>query len=56
MSVDVVRLGMLVELFIMDERRLRPERHRPSFAKRPFAPIAIRGPDIAIDVKTPLVV
>src|SRR5688572_5946200 len=48
---DVVRLAAFAELLIVDQSRFGPQRHRAAVAERPFAAIAILGPDIAVDVE-----
>ena len=55
-DLDVVRAGPLAQLFVMHQRRLRPEGHRLPVAERPFPAVAVLGPDIAVDVEAALVV
>jgi hypothetical protein len=47
-----MRARTLAQFFVMDQRRLSPERHGPTATKGPFTTIAIGGPDIAVDVES----
>src|SRR5438067_13100875 len=48
-SVGIMRFGALVEVIVMNQRRLSPERHGLAIAESPFAAVAILGADIAVD-------
>src|SRR5436190_1662689 len=52
----IMRFGPLAQLFIVDQRRLRTERNWTAAAERPFSPIAVGRPDVAIDVEAAFMV
>src|SRR3546814_791311 len=50
-SIRIMRFGTLPQRLVMNERRLGPERNRLPAAESPFAPVAIAGAHIAVDVE-----
>ena len=49
-------VGILAQFLVMDDRRLRPERDRLTVAERPFATVAVRRGNIAVDIEAALVI
>ena len=54
--LDIMGVRILVQRLIMDQRGFGSERHRLAVAERPFAAVAIRRRDIAIDIEAALVI
>ena len=50
-----MRLAALVQRLVMNQSRLRPERHRLAVAERPLAAVAIARAHVAVDVQAPSV-